>query len=146
MILTPLLLRKTPEDGYKFHATTKADSLPWHYEVASWNGPASELAITFTKIGQLADGLNYQTLDLYLRNIPMTVPYSDIRVNRERTFSCRVWFREAIRCLDNSNMFVKCSQTSLELLETELVTRACAAEYGGNLPKVFKTELAGAWS
>lgn len=75
----------------------------------------------------------------------MAVPSSDIRVNRERTFSCRVWFREAIRCLDNSNMFVKCSQTSLELLETELITRACAAEYyGGRLPKIFKTELVGA--
>lgn len=105
-----------------------------YHEVARWNGPESVLAVTFTKIGQLADGLNHETLDLYLRDITMTV---DTQVNRERTFSCRVWFREAIRCLNDSGMFVSCSQKRLELLEAELVERACAAEYGGDLPKVF---------
>lgn len=97
--------------------------------------------MTFTKIGELPSGMDYLFLDTYFRDIPMAVPKIDY--GRELVFTCRVWFRQAIRQLHDAAMFVECP--NVDSLESELISRAVAAEYLGNLPQIYTTKLARAW-
>ncbi|GLB39989.1 hypothetical protein LshimejAT787_0704990 [Lyophyllum shimeji] len=128
--------------GYKYHATTDGATSEWHYECAPWQAATdSSMAVTFTKIGELPEWMDHGFLDNYLREIPMAVPKVDYQ--REKAFTCRVWFRAAIRQLHDSGMFVECSD--VDSLESELKNRATAAEYLGNLPHVYETTLARAW-
>ncbi|KAK0205977.1 hypothetical protein DFS33DRAFT_1240702, partial [Desarmillaria ectypa] len=113
--------------GYKFHATNKIGTAPWQYECVLWVNTQSEdsIPVTFTKIGRIPDDWNYSYLDYFLSSIPMSIP--DIDRAREPRFTCRVWFREAVRTLHAAEMFVKC--TDVDALERDLVTKATAAEY-----------------
>ncbi|KAF8918822.1 hypothetical protein CPB85DRAFT_1278859, partial [Mucidula mucida] len=128
---------KDEEKGYKFHAAGSDDN-PWHYECVEWRGPEDLLSVTFTKIGDLMEGLDYQILDEYLKPIPMEVPNRD-RAN-ERSFTCRVWFKEAVRRLNDSGLFVQCED--VDALEMDLNEKACAVEYGGEVPRVLETKHA----
>jgi hypothetical protein len=97
--------------------------------------------VSFTKIGEMPEGLDHLHLDEYLRGTPMAIPKVDHA--RERVFTCCFWFREAIRQLHDSGIFVECHDVN-SLLE-ELKIRATAAEYLGRLPQIFETKLAGPW-
>ncbi|PBL01867.1 hypothetical protein ARMGADRAFT_1005360 [Armillaria gallica] len=113
--------------GYKFHATNKIGTAPWQYECVLWVNPQSEdsMPVTFTKIGQVPEDWDYSYLDYFLNSIPMCTPDTDRA--REPRFTCRVWFKEAIRTLHAAEMFVKCAD--VDALERDLVTKATAAEY-----------------
>lgn len=140
--LTTLQLQDE-HSGYKFHAATCTDgeAAPFRYEYVTWKGPEDPVAVTFTKIGELDEGLDYRHLDEYLKGIPMVIPSIDHM--SEPRFSCRVWFKEALRQLHDAEMFVRCP--SVELLEDELRTRAIAAEYTNQLPQIRSTARADAW-
>ncbi|KAF9460183.1 hypothetical protein BDZ94DRAFT_1324255 [Collybia nuda] len=129
------------ETTYKFHVTTEGASPEWHYECAQWDEEDLPQAVSFTKIGEIPDGLDHRHLDEYLRGIPMTV--SKVDGNREHLFTCRVWFREAVRQLHDSGIFVECHD--IDSLENELTNRATAAEYLGRLPQIYETKLARPW-
>ncbi|KAJ3997597.1 hypothetical protein F5050DRAFT_1711170 [Lentinula boryana] len=132
------------ERGYKIHATTHGGRTPWEYECVEWNGPDSVLAVVFTLIGHLDDDFNVDHLQLYVKDIPMNI----IPRNQqgEPEFTCRVWFKEAIRQLHASGMFVKCPD--VDALERELVAKASAMEYWGDekLPAQITSTWAQRWS
>jgi hypothetical protein len=61
---------------------------------------------------------------------------------RERKFSGRVWWREAVRQLDEAGVFLECK--SVDMLEAEIKNRAIKAQYlqrNEPLPRVFKTAI-----
>ena len=125
------------------HATTKANTIPWKFEVAEWNGLASVLAVAFVKIGHILDDLDHTALLLYIKDIPMSIP--DNQQPKEFKFTCRVWFKEAIRQLNRAGVFVKCDD--VEALEKELSQKATAAEYMGlQRPFIASSKNAGRWS
>ncbi|KAF9067679.1 hypothetical protein BDP27DRAFT_1328520 [Rhodocollybia butyracea] len=133
------------EEGYKIHATTHGGTTPWTYECTTWNGPRSRLSVTFTLIGHMDDDFGIEMFELYVKDIPMNIIPPD-QQPREPNFTCRVWFKEAIRQLDASGMFVKC--TDVDALERELWNRAIGFEYQlhNPLPVLLSTEQAVAWS
>ncbi|KAJ3802099.1 hypothetical protein GGU11DRAFT_90960 [Lentinula aff. detonsa] len=53
------------DSGYKIHATTHGGTTPWEYECVEWNGPKSELAVTFTLIGHLHEDFDVGYLEAY---------------------------------------------------------------------------------
>jgi hypothetical protein len=137
-----LVYSQTPTEGRKIHATKDCENSAWRFECVPWNGPDDVLAVTFTKIGDLGEGLDYLSLVEYVKDIPMTVPPVDYL--REPRFNCRVWFREALRRLHKSELFVRCY--NVDSLEHALTTRATAAEYMGDLPRMYDfPALAGPW-
>lgn len=80
-----------------------------------------------------------------LKNIPLEVPLSDRLI--EPVFTCRVWFKEAIRVL-NANRVISCSDANQ--LEKQLVD--CGEEawervaLGTGKPQWFETvEAATVW-
>ena len=103
--------------GYKMHATNRSGT--WKYECISLDILATFTLTVIAKIGAIHNpewGVEF--LDEYLRAIPMSVPDGD----RDPTFSCLTWFRQAIRVLHNEQFCVKCSD--VDALERELSSRA----------------------
>ncbi|PBK82249.1 hypothetical protein ARMGADRAFT_947043, partial [Armillaria gallica] len=134
----------TPKSGWKMHATNDGDARTWRYERKTWDGPDSFLAVTFTKIGHVDNNFDVEMLEEYVKDIPMSLPEVDI--GKEPRFTCRVWFKEAIRHLNLTELFVNCPD--VDALERELIQRASALELGqvGNmmLPYFYTTKLAQA--
>ncbi|KAG7441112.1 uncharacterized protein BT62DRAFT_909075 [Guyanagaster necrorhizus] len=137
----------TLKEGWKMHTTNdRGDVRTWRYERQMWAGPNSVMAVTFTKIGHVDDDFTVEMLEEYVRGIPMSIPEVDI--GKERRFTCRVRFKEAIRRLNSAQLFVNCPD--VDALERELTQRASALELGqfGNmmLPYYYITRLAQPWS
>ncbi|KAJ3966567.1 hypothetical protein EV361DRAFT_808810, partial [Lentinula raphanica] len=139
-----LRLWQDQENGYKIHATTHGGTTPWEYECIRWKAPKSALAVTFTLIGHLHEDLDVDCLEVYVKDIPMNIIPRDQQ--KEPHFTCRVWFKEAIRQIHASGMFVNCPD--VDALERELVAKASAAEYWGDelLPVQFTCSQASRWS
>ncbi|KAK0483043.1 hypothetical protein EDD18DRAFT_1010709, partial [Armillaria luteobubalina] len=116
-----LYLALNAETGIKFHVITRTGD--WAYETREWPGPASKLAVTFTKIGRMLPDWDPSFLEYYLSSIPLTIPEVDHA--REPSFTCRVWFKEAVRTLNRAQMFVKCPD--VDTLEADLLYKADAA-------------------
>ncbi|KAJ3737266.1 hypothetical protein DFJ43DRAFT_250669 [Lentinula guzmanii] len=130
--------------GYRLHATTHGGRTPWEYECVLWDGPEFVLAVTFTLIGQLHEDLDVECLEAYVKDIPMNIIPRDQQ--REPKFTCRVWFKEAIRQIHASGMFVNCPD--VDALERELLTKTTAMEYLGDerLPVQGTSACAKPWS
>ncbi|KAI0684018.1 hypothetical protein C8T65DRAFT_683350 [Cerioporus squamosus] len=119
--------------GYKFHATNRANTAPWRYACEEWDGPQSRTCVTLTPIGKLSDwGPKteqdcIQALDRILREVPMAVSSPD---NHDfRTFTCRAWFRAAIRQL-HYHRYLNCPDVIA--LESRLLNTAIAIHSQGN--------------
>lgn len=115
-------------DGWKMHATNMPSGLAWRFERVHWCGASTDpSAVLFMKIGAIPPGLDAETLELYLceSNIPMDVVPPAQR-GAEPRFTCRVWFHEAVRVLDDAQMFVRCAD--VEALMRELVGKGCAMQ------------------
>ncbi|RDX52572.1 hypothetical protein K466DRAFT_204947 [Polyporus arcularius HHB13444] len=116
--------------GYKYHATNQMGSIPWKYEYGPWDGPQSQRCITLTPIGKVEDwGARTphacaEELHSILRNVPLITPPVD-QSTHDR-FTCRTWFRAAIRRLDGMQKYVQCPD--VDLLEEKLAKMATAAE------------------
>ena len=139
-----------PVPGYKLHATNRFG--PWQFECADQDLLTSSTLITVARIGSVADSTwGVEFLLEYLRNIPMRVPAAD--QEHEREFSCRLWFREAIRILNYAQVFVRCPDVNK--LERELSSQTRLAEAAAmrdqsiafeTASPVFISKNAGAWS
>ncbi|EAU86218.1 hypothetical protein CC1G_03429 [Coprinopsis cinerea okayama7 len=127
--------------GWQVHATNK-DTDVWRFAQDSWDGPSSEGAIAFLKIGEIMEGLDVSCLLEYVQNIPMAVPPS--QEDKEPAFTCRVWFKEAVRILNDSGLFVECMD--VDALEYELAQRAIVAQYSRQLPVIAVAKNARAWT
>ncbi|KAF9266124.1 hypothetical protein L218DRAFT_96597 [Marasmius fiardii PR-910] len=129
------------ETGYKIHAANQSKTAKWHLECRPWDGPSSRAGVLFSKIGRIAPGLDHDTLVYY------EIPHIDY--GREDCFTCRVWFRKAIRRPNYYGVFVQCY--NVDALETELIQKATAAaikfQYRADRALlVVKSENAEAWS
>ncbi|THH28866.1 hypothetical protein EUX98_g5328 [Antrodiella citrinella] len=114
--------------GYKLHATDKYGA--WRYECASQDLLASATLVIVGKIGAVVDNTwGVEFLDEYLKNIRMEVPQVDR--GSEPRFTCRVWFREAIRTFNAAQLFVRCPD--VDALELELSNRARLVEYRSSI-------------
>ena len=61
----------------------------------------------------------------------------------EGSFIYEIWFKEAIRRLNDSGLFVLCED--VDALEMDLNEKACAVEYAGEVPRVLDTKYASPW-
>jgi hypothetical protein len=161
---------QSPTFGFQFHATNRSgtEAQAWHYECVPWDTtPYSapsyssclscesdsehssliENAVSFTPIGNLSvfgEGLDAAHLNEYLKDIPMPRVATVESFYDERISS--LWWRQAIRILHQSGLFVQCTQ--LDAFEGELKRKSIAAEYAKflhPLPRLFSTKLAGPW-
>ncbi|KAI0633086.1 hypothetical protein C8Q77DRAFT_1158508 [Trametes polyzona] len=120
-----IYLCTTNRQGYKFHAHNKMNTEPWRYHTDLWDGMDSRSCIAFTKIGRLAQGQTHHDIDAVVRTIPMAVPDVD-RPRFHRSFTCLVWFREALRRLHTAGII---GVVDLAKLEEKLVSSATATQY-----------------
>jgi len=112
--------------GFKFHAADGPNNT-WSFEGHPYSMSDSASIVLLTKIGSIQDptwGPEYLLPYIDATAIPMEVPYIDRVV--EPKFTCRVWFREAIRQLDSCGLFLQCSDVNA--LESELIAQAMLAE------------------
>ena len=105
--------------GYKLHSHNKHG--PWIYECSSLNIVSTLTLVLLAKIGAIEDkDWGVEFLNEFLGPIPMEVPEVDRQ--REPTYSCRTWFREAIRVLHRAQFFIDCPD--VDALERELSSQA----------------------
>ena len=102
--------------------------------MAGWADGDSERCVTMSKIGRIRNPDDIEgdlaKMDEILRAIPLTVPDVDLPYVGGR-FTCRVWFRAALRKLTNDeNHFVRV--TDINGLEKHLVTLSTALQYRGH--------------
>ncbi|KAF7298321.1 hypothetical protein MKEN_01356600 [Mycena kentingensis (nom. inval.)] len=133
----------TPAQAAKYHAKQSGDN--WWFDYSDTAGvPLHSLLTSQTisasiKIGTIAPGkVHKEVLTEYLKPIPMAVPAIDVQ--REAKFTCRVWFREAIRVLNKKGL-IQCSD--VDSLEEEvkgygLANQASSADWGGYKAYVSK--------
>ncbi|KZT08867.1 uncharacterized protein LAESUDRAFT_675350 [Laetiporus sulphureus 93-53] len=127
--------------GHKFHAAT--DGVPdgqWRYECAPWSAWNDSRVVAFFPMGEMPQGLDHTHLNEYLQTIPMEVPSID-RLCEPR-FTCRVWFKAAVRLLNDVEMFVRCSD--VDGLEMQLANRATAAQFSDGI-KLLVQSCARPW-
>ena len=123
---------KQTGSGYKFHATNSMNTTSWRYECAEWDSLKSVTCVTLTRIGKLPGwGAKPSTeciamLDSVLRRVPLEVAVLDR--HDFPTFTCRAWFREAIRYLHQSR-YIVCPEVLT--LETRLTNLAIAIHSKG---------------
>lgn len=98
--------------------------------------------MAFIKIGHIDLDFDHTLLVDYVKDIPMAVPPS--QRSKEPKFTCRVWFKEAIRVLNDSGVFVKCPD--VDALEDELTRKALAGAYNGQGILIGSASGANAWS
>ncbi|GBE80526.1 hypothetical protein SCP_0302410 [Sparassis crispa] len=95
----------------KFHATE--DSRGWRFEYSLHTIVRSVSACAVVKIGTLSSNRLVGDIHTLLKDIPMQTPVADL----PQSFSCRIWFKEAVRVLSN-NGIIRCPAVSR--LEAEL--------------------------
>lgn len=101
------------------------------YQHKSWNALTSDSCIILHPIGRIAEfdpkdkDAYIQNLDDYLRPIPLKVPEVDRGLFSH--FTCRVWFRAAIRELHRAGVYVYCPDVNP--LEEKLLEAATGMEY-----------------
>ncbi len=140
--LTLFVQESETGSGYKFHATNRANTAPWRYEYAEWRGPESITCVTLTPIGKIPDwGVKSDeeciaALDRVLRQVPIAV--SSVDSHDFSTFTCRAWFRAAIRQL-NHHRYVSCPD--VVALETRLKNTAIGIHSQGNKDPRFLRPL-----
>ncbi|TFY72336.1 hypothetical protein EVG20_g669 [Dentipellis fragilis] len=92
----------TGQDAVKMHATNLGTGV-WRYVREPDKSPNLCVVVKLGETSPLQNMVDY--IDDLLKNIPMLVPEEDMIM--EDTFTCRVWFKEAVRVLA-ANGIVKC--------------------------------------
>ncbi|KAI0784703.1 hypothetical protein C8Q75DRAFT_723927 [Abortiporus biennis] len=105
-----IVIPKLDGECMKYHAVS--DDKPWRYVCASDNLQKDIRVCVVVKLGVFANR-TYKEIDEFLKQIPMKAPPDDL----PQRFTCRIWFKEAIRVL-NKRGVIRC--TSVNSLETEL--------------------------
>ncbi|KAI0669121.1 hypothetical protein C8Q78DRAFT_232748 [Trametes maxima] len=117
-------------EGHKFHATNNMGATHWHYEDGTWSAPFSNTCVTLTPLGKMSGWDDakpaeaVETLRGILSPIPMTVP--DIDRPLFSLFTCRVWFRAALRLLNAHRLL---AVPDIDALERHLTQRATATQF-----------------
>ena len=120
-------------------------AVPWQYEVVRWDGVASARCVTLTPIGRIHDWDQKTAetcvadLDAILREVPLGVPAIDR--HKFDSFTCRTWFRAAIRELNKRGKYVQCP--NVDAFEERLTRIATAIElinrqYGRSSTQIMK--------
>ncbi|KAF5369313.1 hypothetical protein D9758_002727 [Tetrapyrgos nigripes] len=161
-----IVVAQSPTFGFQFHATNKFGT-QWHYECVPWDLSYSsssscsscsswetdsehsflDNAVSFTPIGTMSvfgESLDASHLHEYLKDIPIPHVSTADSLYDERMSS--LWWRQAIRVLHQSGLFVRCA--NLDAFEGEIKRKSTAAEYASfvhPLPRVLSTKLAGPW-
>ncbi|TFY62519.1 hypothetical protein EVJ58_g3825 [Rhodofomes roseus] len=99
------------EKGIIFHASRPNENEidKWQFYTSEWNPFTSQSCLTLALIGRVVDfepenpSHSVDAMRECLQAIPMTIPPQD--VGREPMFTCRVWFREALRRLTAHDAF-----------------------------------------
>ncbi|OJT05710.1 hypothetical protein TRAPUB_3465 [Trametes pubescens] len=104
--------------GVKLHAITngkQGDDRRWSYDRTPLALATSPAVAAAALLGRLPDGKSVDDLDALLRQIPMEVP--EVDREREPTWSCRVWIREALRRMHVSG-YIHCED--VDAMEAEM--------------------------
>ncbi|KAJ3902118.1 hypothetical protein F5879DRAFT_904767 [Lentinula edodes] len=119
--------RSIQGEGTKLHVTDSKNGV-WEFEVVTnfTINSSSEAITTALIIGEIPEGkLKDVTglFDICEHQIKLNeVPAAD--KGKEPKFTCRVWMKEAVRCL-NAAGYLRC--TDVDELEKEAIARGCAA-------------------
>lgn len=131
-----------------FHATRPNEQDPnfWEFQTDNWDPFKSRSCLTVALIGRVVtfDPCNptqaAETLCCCLQEIPMAVPPQDR--TREPRFTCRVWFREALRRF-MVHQAVQLVMSPEEIMDS-LKNRTTAVQYMDtrkvNLPLAFQLQ------
>ncbi|TFK21167.1 hypothetical protein FA15DRAFT_645940 [Coprinopsis marcescibilis] len=117
--------------GWVLHAIDQPVVGVFHFVKERWTDLNRRGVMAYVKIGQIMDGLDVDSVCEYVKDIQCSVVPPGQRDRGERAFSCRVWFKEAIRILNEAEMFVQCADVNA--LEGEIITFAVKAQYGGRI-------------
>ena len=107
------------------------NTAPWRYERAAWSAmdPLYD-CITLTRIGRIRDLDHIETeiekIDEILKQIPMVVSDVDVPLVGGQ-FTCRKWFRSAVRKLIQEGSFVR--PIDINRLENALTKLTTAKQY-----------------
>ncbi|KAH9857112.1 hypothetical protein C2E23DRAFT_806591 [Lenzites betulinus] len=104
--------------GVKLHAITNGKQgvdRRWAYDRTSLALATSPAVAAASIIGRLPEGKHVDDLDMLLREIPMSVP--EVDKDREPTWTCRVWIREALRRM-HGNGYIVCED--VDAMEEEM--------------------------
>ena len=102
------------------------NTAPWRYERAPWSAmdPLYD-CITLTRIGRIRDidhiEAEIEKMDEVLKKIPMTVSDIDVPLVGGQ-FTCRKWFRSAVRMLMKEGLLPPIDINRLENALTKLTT------------------------
>ncbi|RPD61105.1 hypothetical protein L226DRAFT_534753 [Lentinus tigrinus ALCF2SS1-7] len=111
-----LIVTDSSVSGKKLHATNLEDPTTWRYASDDFDVSAEwKPLVILAQIGVASEGTS--SVDDILRMIPMATPACD----SPHPFTCRIWFREAVRVLIAQGM-VTCR--SVDALEKELTLLA----------------------
>ncbi|KAI0372888.1 hypothetical protein BV20DRAFT_840067 [Pilatotrama ljubarskyi] len=108
----------SPHGGLKLHAITngqQGEDKRWSYDRTPLSLATSPAVAAAATIGCLPPGKSVDDLDAILREIPMEV--SEVDKEREPTWTCRVWIREALRRMHTSG-YVVCED--VDAMEEEM--------------------------
>ncbi|RDX43042.1 hypothetical protein OH76DRAFT_1390924 [Lentinus brumalis] len=107
-----LIVAESPVSGKKLHATNLEDPTTWRYASDEFDVSSEwKPLVILAKIGVAPQGTS--CVDCLLCTIPMATPVCD----SPHPFTCRIWFREAVRVLNGQGM-VTCR--AINALEKEL--------------------------
>ncbi|KAI0354728.1 hypothetical protein OH77DRAFT_487112 [Trametes cingulata] len=114
-----LVVADTTTSGQKLHATNLDNPEVWRYANDPFDVSTEwKPLVILAQLGAAPDASGSSSkIDDLLRTIPLTTPDCDA----PHPFTCRIWFREAIRVLGKHSM-VFCR--SVDALERELVDLA----------------------
>jgi len=117
-----ILIPHSPTMAHKIHTTQSTD---WSYDVEEQSlvgaDGAVELLMTVVKLGSLNEtGTTFESLEEITKSVPVGVPPID-----EEVFTCRTWFKGAIKELDELGILT-CRDT--DRLEKDLTRLAMLQE------------------
>ncbi|KAI8996291.1 hypothetical protein BD414DRAFT_195675 [Trametes punicea] len=120
-----------PDKGEAFHATNELDQSPWRYEHKPWSALESGTCVLLSQIGRMASyEAQYKqefidNLDSYLSLVELKL--QDVDRGTMSRFTCRAWFRAAIRKLHDAGVYVYCPDVLA--LERKLLEAATGLEF-----------------
>ncbi|OBZ73059.1 hypothetical protein A0H81_06596 [Grifola frondosa] len=104
--------------GYKYHASNLENPAVWQYVCEPFDTTKEwKPLVILAKLGRCPPNVSTSDLDRLFRSIPLQTPESDA----PHPFTCRIWFRTAMRALNDHNIL---SCVSVSALEWELVDLA----------------------
>lgn len=143
-----------PQGGQKvaiYHAA-RPDGITWQFCTSMWDPYNSGSCIFLAQVGRVLKfdpekpSLSIDVMRRCLEAIPIAIPPQDVR--REPVFTCRVWFREALRRLNEHEQFniTMDPEETMESLSNRTIVMRFMSPDEKYLPVLLKLQPRSAYS